>query len=66
MINLLNADKIMELMGIDEDFLKSDYCTDCNGDGKADDGTQCQSCEELHEQELRADRMMDSWKEGDA
>jgi hypothetical protein len=46
-----------------EDFITSDYCTECNGDGiSLDDGEQCFSCEELHTQELRADRLMDEAK----
>ena len=43
-----------------EKFIVSDYCGDCNGDGiSVDDGGQCETCEELHQQELRADRMQD-------
>lgn len=62
------------------DFMKSDYCTECDGEGKVfigfkvgfdpkrmgqfdiDEFEQCQSCEELHRTEVRADRMMDEMK----
>lgn len=51
------------------DFIKSDYCTECGGEGfiwlyhenpLADsEKEQCESCEELHQAEVRADRMQD-------
>lgn len=50
------------------DFIKSDFCTECDGVGYVThqfEGIifeQCESCEELHRQELRADRMMDEAK----
>lgn len=65
------------------DFIKSDYCTECDGTGKVfigfdigfdpkrmekfdiDKFEQCESCEELHEKEVRADRMFDELKEMD-
>lgn len=49
----------------DEDFVRSDYCTECEGVGfvfEEDKKEQCAECEHLHEQELRADRMMDEAK----
>jgi hypothetical protein len=57
-----------------EDFITSDYCTECEGRGwheiEAEETRilttfkkeQCFSCEELHAQELRADRLMDEAK----
>jgi hypothetical protein len=57
------------------DFLKSDYCPICEGEGfvwlhhenpLADsEKEQCETCKDLHQQELRADRMHDQMKEGD-
>jgi len=44
------------------DFIKSDYCRECDGDGTSEENEQCESCEELHQQELRADRMHDEMK----
>lgn len=58
------------------EFLKSDYCTECGGGGYRTEKTwtcpltgfaqreleQCESCEELHDQEVRADRMHDEMK----
>jgi hypothetical protein len=45
------------------DFIKSDYCPECDGDGvSVDDGEQCLSCEDLHRAEIRADIMMDEAK----
>lgn len=50
------------------EFIKSDYCTECGGTGfiwvKPTRQEQCESCEDLHEQEIRADILMDSIKEG--
>lgn len=49
------------------DFIKSDYCLECNGDGRQvfnDEVIQCESCEELHKAEVRADRMHDEAKGG--
>lgn len=49
----------------DQDFVKSDYCRECNGDGRqqfGDEIIQCESCEELHKAEVRADRMHDEAK----
>lgn len=58
----------------DEDFLSSDYCTECGGVGYVwlrhenpladNEKEQCESCEDLHIAECRADNMMDAWKEG--
>ena len=48
---------------IENDFVSSDYCTECGGIGHIW-GEQCAECEDLHEAELRADRRMDSFKEG--
>jgi hypothetical protein len=54
------------------DYIKSDYCTECDGEGfvylihenpSADnDKEQCAECEELHQQELYADRLHDEMK----
>lgn len=42
------------------DFIKSDYCEECDGDGVSiDDGEQCFECERLHQLELRADRIQE-------
>lgn len=42
------------------DFIKSDYCQECDGDGMSpEDNEQCQECERLHRLELRADRLQD-------
>jgi hypothetical protein len=59
----------------ESDFIKSDYCRECDGGGfvwlhhenpLADsEKEQCQSCEDLHRAEVRADNMMDAWKEGE-
>lgn len=52
----------------DFDFVSSEYCTECGGEGylvvNAREGEidQCESCEELHRQELIADRMQDQAK----
>jgi hypothetical protein len=60
------AGKKPTLVTVCEDYITSTYCLECNGDGiSLDDGEQCLSCEELHQQELRADRMMDAIKEGE-
>lgn len=54
-----------------KDFISSDFCTDCGGIGyfhlpshpeSIPEKEQCFSCEELHEQELRADRLHDEAK----
>ena len=54
-----------------KDFIKSDYCTACDGRGfrieKTSHGLpneleQCESCEELHQQEIKADRLEDEIK----
>jgi hypothetical protein len=62
--NPLPVNKLMGLFNLEEkDFVTSDYCTECDGDGVDKvDGGQCFSCEELHAQELRADRLMDEAK----
>lgn len=70
----------LEPMEDEKDFLKSDYCQECEGEGRifvglksvfnpktmdfydVDVFEQCESCEELHAKELRADRLMDEWK----
>ena len=45
------------------DFITSDYCTECDGDGiSKDDGEQCLECERLHRAELKADRLIDEMK----
>lgn len=55
------------------DFIKSDFCHECDGAGYVTYKTllfddvqiekeQCESCEELHKQEIRADRMHDEMK----
>lgn len=45
------------------DFITSIHCYECDGDGASlDDGAQCSSCEELHQLELRADRLEDEMK----
>lgn len=45
------------------DYVKSDYCTECDGDGVShDDGRQCLSCETLSRVEARADRLLDEMK----
>lgn len=42
------------------DFIKSDYCQECDGDGMSpDDNEQCMECERLHKLEVRADRLQD-------
>lgn len=42
------------------DFIKSDYCQECDGDGMSpDDNEQCPECERLHRLELRADQLQD-------
>lgn len=47
------------------DFIKSDYCRECGGEGfirttqHVDEGEQCEECERLHALELRADRLQD-------
>lgn len=52
----------------EQDFISSDYCHECGGAGflwvKPHRQEQCESCEELHEQEVRADILIDSIKEG--
>lgn len=57
-------------------WLKSDYCTECDGEGfirfKSHeteeyveyDSEQCEECERLHLLEVRADMRMDAIKEG--
>lgn len=63
----------VEKMEEDYDFVTSDYCNQCCGNGYQKfiypDGThdliQCESCENLHRDEIRADIMMDAWKEGE-
>jgi len=45
------------------DFITSDYCTECEGCGEVEN-EQCAECEYLHQQELRADRMHDEMKGG--
>lgn len=55
-------------MDSDEDFIKSDHCRDCGGEGffylpnGLQEKEQCYTCEELHAAEVRADRMMDEAK----
>lgn len=55
------------------DFIKSDHCQECGGigyythfvqlfDDVQSEKEQCESCEELHEWELRADRLEDEAK----
>lgn len=47
------------------DFLKSDYCQECSGEGYVeynDEPEQCEECERLHRLELRADKMQDIMK----
>lgn len=55
------------------DFLTSDYCQECGGigyythftqlfDDVQSEREQCESCEELHRQELLADRLEDEMK----
>lgn len=56
------------------DFIKSDYCPECEGCGYiylhhenplADsEKEQCEVCEELHRQEILSDRLQDEFKEG--
>jgi hypothetical protein len=57
-----------------DDFLKSDYCTECDGLGYYEEYSQqtaylvtsmkyqCPSCEELHQKEARADILEDELK----
>lgn len=57
-------------------WIKSDYCTECDGEGFVrmktfDTGEyaefenfQCEECERLHRLEVRADIRMDEIKEG--
>ncbi len=58
------------------DFIKSEYCPDCEGSGfrieKTSTGPfgedlteyeQCETCEELHKQEVYVDIMQDEAKE---
>jgi hypothetical protein len=62
-------------MNTQEKFIVSDYCGDCDGEGYFTRATQlfddvqyenfqCETCEELHQQEIRADRLHDEMKEG--
>lgn len=52
------------------DFIKSDYCTECDGEGFVwlrheqgdNDKDQCFECERLHTLEVRADRLHDEAK----
>ena len=56
------------------DYLKSDNCEDCGGEGfryyithqteeyVEHETDQCAECEELHKQEVRADRLHDEMK----
>lgn len=54
------------------DFIKSDFCNECGGDGYywrhhenplADsEKEQCEECERLHQLEIRADRLQDEAK----
>lgn len=40
------------------DWLKSDYCTECDGNGyviEEENEEQCAECEHLHRMEVRAD-----------
>lgn len=58
------------------DWIKSDYCNECGGDGyyqrlthdtgeyQEHEKEQCEECERLHLLEIRADRRMDEIKEG--
>jgi hypothetical protein len=67
-IDFKKLDGFME----DNDWLKSDHCAVCGGigfivkpfgkTGVLDYEDQCESCEELHYQEVRADRLQDEWK----
>lgn len=52
------------------DFIKSDFCTECDGEGfiwlhdpyTASKKEQCFECERLHRLEVRADRLHDEMK----
>lgn len=50
------------------DWIKSDYCQECGGEGfvvvnhKENEIDQCEECERLHALELRADRLQDEMK----
>ena len=54
------------------DWIKSDYCHECGGEGfiwlhhenplADNDKEQCEECERLHQLELRADRLEDEAK----
>jgi RecJ-like exonuclease len=57
----------------EHDWIKSDHCQECDGEGHythwtqvfddyESDKEQCPECERLHALELRADRMMDEAK----
>lgn len=44
-------------------YIMSDFCHECDGDGiDKFDGEQCQECERLHKEEVRADMMHDLLK----
>lgn len=51
-------------MNKENEFIKSEFCTECGGTGESVDepGEQCFSCEDLHKAEIRADRMHDEMK----
>lgn len=61
--NPLPVTMLLDLFNLkdDPDFVKSDYCQDCGGIGQIDN-EQCESCEDLHNQELQADRFQDELK----
>jgi excinuclease UvrABC ATPase subunit len=52
-----------------DDFVRSEYCCECGGTGAIQhdlddyqtEYIQCESCEDLHLAEVRADRMQDEW-----
>lgn len=54
------------------DFIKSDYCQECGGDGYTwshhenpagdSEKKQCELCKELHQSELRFEILIDSMK----
>ena len=73
--NPLSTTKLHELFSLKEEeanFLRSDYCDECGGNGYLykvhenpladNEREQCPTCESLHDQELKADRLHDELK----
>ena len=65
--NPLPTSRLLKLFNLkdESDFLRSDYCDECGGNGYLiEEGKeeQCLNCEEIHNQEVRADRLHDEMK----